>query len=312
MIRYLKHSEIDKQKWDKCIRESFNGNIYGWSWYLDIVHQNWEALVEDDYIRIFPLTGNVRMGLRYLFQPFFAQQLGIYSRSILNAEIIGTFLNEIPKQFKFIQIRLNSHNRVDNLHLNYQIHRNHELDLIPAYERLRKNYSTNTKRNLKKADEAKLVLMKNIRPEEVVEMFRKNRGRTISQWNDREYQRLVKLVYAGIYRGQTKLFGAYTPENELCAGAIFMKSHGKIVFLFSGTTTIGRENHGLSFIIDQVIEEYASGPWVLDFEGSDNDNLARFYRGFGSKETGYPGLTINRLPLVARIAIKVIQLRKKL
>ena len=312
MIRYLKHEEIDKLKWDKCIRDSFNGNIYGWSWYLDIVHQNWEALVEDDYIRIFPLTGNVRVGIHYLFQPFFAQQLGIFSRNILNAEIIGDFLTAIPKQFKLIQIRLNTHNKLDNQPFEHLIHRNFELDLIPTYDRLQRNYSTNTKRNLKKADEAKLMLMRNIRPEDVVEMFRKNRGRTISQWNDREYQRLIKLVYAGIYRGQAKLYGAYTHDNELVAGAIFMKSHGKLVFLFSGTSSLGRDNHALSFILDQVIREYASGPLVLDFEGSDNDNLARFYKGFGSKETGYPGITINRLPLVVRIAMKIIHLRKKL
>ncbi len=312
MIKYLKNRDIDKQKWDKCIRESFNGNIYGWSWYLDIVHQNWEALVENDYERVFPLTGNSRFGIHYLFQPFFAQQLGIYSRNILSANIVGQFLKAIPSHFKYIEIRLNTHNRVDNLPYEIESHLNHELDLIPPYEKIVKNYSTNTRRNLKKAADARLSLMRNIKPDDIVDLFRKNRGRTISHWNDREYNRLIKLVYAGIYRSQAKLYGAYTIENQLVAGAVFVKSHGKLVFLFSGANQEGRETHALSFIIDQVIREFASGPLVLDFEGSDNPNLARYYKSFGSKETSYPGIHINRLPLPIRIGMKIIRLRKRL
>ena len=47
MIQYLLNHQIDKTKWDATIAEC--GNIYAFSWYLDIVHPQWEALVEDDY-----------------------------------------------------------------------------------------------------------------------------------------------------------------------------------------------------------------------------------------------------------------------
>ena len=46
---------IDKKHWDDCISKSFNGNVYAWSWYLDIVHPKWEALVENDYERVMAL-----------------------------------------------------------------------------------------------------------------------------------------------------------------------------------------------------------------------------------------------------------------
>ena len=52
MIKYLTHNNIDKTRWDECIRRSFNGNIYAWSWYLDIVHPQWEALIENNYERV--------------------------------------------------------------------------------------------------------------------------------------------------------------------------------------------------------------------------------------------------------------------
>lgn len=307
MIRYLKHAEIDKIKWDKCIKEAFNGNVYAWSWYLDIVHQNWEALVEGDYIRVFPLTGNTRFGISYLFQPFFAQQLGIYSPQILNQEIVSSFIKAIPTHYRFAEIKLNTHNKVNEPSIQHLQHRNHELDLIYNYEKLYKNYNNNTKRNLKKAADGGLTLMKNNRPEDIISLFRENKGRTISHWNDREYNRLIKLVYSGIYRGMSFVYGAYTPQNELCAGAVFMKSHGKIVFLFSGANAEGRRNQGLTFLLDAVIREFSPGHYVFDFEGSDNPDLARYYKGFGSKETSYPGVQINRLPYPLKILVKSIK-----
>ena len=80
MIRYLTHNQIDKQRWDDCIEKSPDGIVYAWSWYLDVVHPSWEALVEDDYEAVMPLTGNKKFGVNYLFQPFFTQKFGTFER----------------------------------------------------------------------------------------------------------------------------------------------------------------------------------------------------------------------------------------
>ena len=55
MISCLENKAIDKPKWDALIAEC--GNIYAYSWYLDIVHPGWDALVDDDYQAVMPLTG---------------------------------------------------------------------------------------------------------------------------------------------------------------------------------------------------------------------------------------------------------------
>jgi hypothetical protein len=309
MIRYLKQNEIDKKKWDTCIKESFNGQVYAWSWYLDIVHPNWNALVEDDYARVFPLTGNRKLGVSYLYQPFFAQQLGVFSPSILNPEIVNSFLQAIPAHYQFAEIRLNTHNKTDDSIFKITQHINYELDLINTYDRISKKYASNTKRNLKKAQQSGISLMKNIKPEDVVRLFRANRGRTISHWNDLEYNRLKKLVYTAIYRGQAMVYGVYTAQNNLCAGAIFIRSQGKIVFLFSGANQQAKDNHAMTYLIDAVIQEHAPSHLVFDFEGSDNESLARFYKGFGSKQTTYPGVEINRLPFLIRHAVRLLKRR---
>ena len=59
MINYLTNEQIDKSRWDDCVAHAVNGNVYAFSWYLDIVHLGWEALVEmidGNYVTIMPIT----------------------------------------------------------------------------------------------------------------------------------------------------------------------------------------------------------------------------------------------------------------
>jgi hypothetical protein len=62
-----------------AIARSFNGIVYAYSWYLDIVSPGWDALVKDDYKSVMPLTWRKKYGIKYLYQPFFTQQLGVFS-----------------------------------------------------------------------------------------------------------------------------------------------------------------------------------------------------------------------------------------
>ena len=47
-IQYLSHEQIDKAKWDQCIDNASNGLIYAYSFYLDTMADNWDALVLND------------------------------------------------------------------------------------------------------------------------------------------------------------------------------------------------------------------------------------------------------------------------
>ena len=110
MIVYFKHSEIDKDKWDSCINNSINGNVYALSWYLDSTCREWEALIEDDYKSVFPLTNRKKYGINYLFQPYYNQQLGVFSREIIKAEKLRDFFHQIPPFYKYIDVGINFSN----------------------------------------------------------------------------------------------------------------------------------------------------------------------------------------------------------
>lgn len=309
MIKFLKHDMIDKNRWDECINMSFNGNIYAWSWYLDIIHPKWDALVENDYERVMPLTGKTKFGIHYLFQPFFAQQLGIFSRAPLSQNKVDDFINAIPKNYKLIEYRLNEFNKVDYDCESIAKHCNIELDLIYDYQHLYNNYSKNTKRNLAKAENAGLSVNRDILPSDIINLFRTNKGKDVKHWGDLEYGRLLDLIDTAIYHESCLLYGVRNIENEFVAGAVFMYSHDRITFLFSGSDNSNKHHHGLTLLLDNVIRDFSETQYTFDFEGSDNDGLARYYKGFGGKEVFYPEIKCNRFKGIFKFAYGTIRSR---
>ena len=145
-IRYLQNHEIDQDKWDDCIAHSFNGLVYAYSWYLDAICDEWHALVENDYERVFPMVVKRKYGVDLLYQPFFTQQLGVFSRKILNQDVVDEFIGQIPSKFKYIEINLNTLNKVDDEKNQIIQQQNLEFDIIKSYDKIasKTNVTTNS------------------------------------------------------------------------------------------------------------------------------------------------------------------------
>ncbi|MEN8226284.1 MAG: hypothetical protein ABFS05_13080 [Bacteroidota bacterium] len=305
MIKYLKYDHIDKEKWDDCVDNSFNGVIYAYSWFLDVVCEEWEGLVEDDYERVFPINFKNKMGVNIVFQPFFTQQLGVISQTELSPAVVNAFLNAIPAKYRVVDLNLNVHNKPDLSAYTFSPQVNHELDLIGDYESIRKNYAQNTKRNLKKAESAGLSITKGVKPDEVIHLFRDNRGKDVKVLKEISYLKLKRLIYTCIYKGKGQVYGVYTADNILCAAAVFFESNKKTVFIFSGLSQEGREKRAMFFLIDNFIRENANKHLTLDFDGSNDEALSRFYKGFGSTRINFVRVSRNTLPLLIKVSFRL-------
>jgi hypothetical protein len=56
----------------------------------------------------------------------------------------------------------------------------------------------------------------------------------------------------------------------------------------------------MHLVVSHFLNAHAGKLDFLDFEGSNNPDLARFYAGFGADESLYLRIVINRLPTVFR------------
>lgn len=302
MVQYLNHTEIDRKKWDECISGSRNCRAYALSWYLDTVCKNWEALVEGDYMAVMPLTARKKYGINYLFQPYFAQQLGIFSPGKISASEVENFLKAIPEKFRLIEICINTENSTEitlpSAFAGFSLKKNsnYELELNKDYQSVYKLYSENTKRNIKKAVQNGIsISSENVNVKAIVDLFRKNKGAEFPQLKNDYYELIESLVKTGLKKNVVKCLGAFGPEKNLCAGAIFLIYQERAIFLFSASGE-AKNNGAMFLLIDRFISEYSETIHILDFEGSNNPGLARFYKSFASKEYVYLQLKKNNLP----------------
>jgi len=304
VIQFLTNDSIDKSRWDNCISCAINGNLNAFSWYLDTVSPGWCALIDGDYENVFPLPVSSRAGFRYIMQPFFTQQLGLFYRSLPSQDMLYKFIESIPSEYKYIDINLNTSNRLPE---NYSIDKltNIELDLIINYDKIASGYQTNLQRNLKKAAQYKLTVSKHVRPEDIISLFRKNKGQTLTNLRQEHYAIIQRIAYESIHKGIGETWGVYDEFNELVAGILWITSHQKSIFLFSAVSENGRAYFAMPLLIDSFIRENAGKPLTLDFEGSNHEGLARFYSSFGGKKVIYQRYFRNSLPVQYRVALKI-------
>ncbi|HPK04641.1 MAG TPA: hypothetical protein PK908_01975 [Bacteroidales bacterium] len=307
MIRFLINSEIDYNKWDNCIERSYNGNLYAWSWYLDLVCEGWDAIIAGDYEQVMPVTAGKKYGIKYLYQPPFTQQLGIFSTTPESGYSNNDFLEILTHHYRFAEINLNRYNRINNNNFKINFRKNYELDLIKPYEQLQGNYSENTRRNIKKAVKEGINISENSDHRSIIKIFRQEKGREIKKMGERHYKILEKLIYRSLYKNIATVSGAFTHENRLCAGVFIIRSHHRLVLIFSANNSIARNTGAMHLLIDSIIKKYAGQALTLDFEGSEIEGLARFYAGFGSAETRYPALQYNNLPFFVKLIIEAMK-----
>ena len=303
MIRYLRHPDIDKLKWDECINRSINGIVYAHSWYLDIVCPGWDALVEDDYVSVFPLTHNRKFGISYLYQPYFTQKLGLFTRNHLTESLVHDFLHSIPGKFRFAEIHLNSMNKVDPIVYQVSARVNLELDLINTYENLRKKFDQNVNRNLKKAFDSSITIHRKVEPDELITLFKENYGKNEKRLKFRHYEVLRKLMDCCLKKRFGMIMGARMPDGKLCAAVFFLVDRSRIIFHFAASDAQARESGAMFLLIDSFIRDHAGQALTLDFEGSNDPNVARFYKSFGAIECNYSMVNINRLQWFTKKAV---------
>jgi hypothetical protein len=293
-IKYLSQKEIDKKKWDACISSASNGLIYAYSFYLDAMAKNWDALVLGDYETVMPLTWNKKYGFHYLYQPAFTASLGVFGKNI-NEESVKQFLEAIPAKFRLIEIALNAGNNFPAAFKNYWPRNNFILELDKPYEELQNAYRDNHKRNIAKASQLGCMVSKQIPVDQVIKLNKELLKHT-SGTKPEDYPRFKKLYNYLKEQGKADVFTIVDANKKVSASAVFFFSNNRAYYIMVGNHPDGKTIGASHALIDAFIKEHAGEKLILDFEGSDIRNLAFFYNGFGAKVEIYPWLKISRLP----------------
>ncbi len=277
MIKLFENKEIDKQKWDNCLEQSECAKIYAYSWYLDIVAPNWNALIQDDYKAVFPLPIKKRLGVFYISQPLFTQQLGLFSSE--GGKNFEEYLPQIPKKIWLRSLQVHNDSASATTKDNF------ELDISADIEKIREKYSQNTKRNIKKAREQQLII-KACSTQSLIQLFKANKGKEVKEMHEKSYYILSNLLDKIQEKQKGNCYGIFK-DDELISSAFFSNCFKRSIYLFAASNTYAKKVGANHLLIDAYIEKYKQDSLILDFEGSMIPSLARFYASFGAVNRPY-------------------------
>jgi hypothetical protein len=295
-IQYLLHTNIDKAKWDAVIASSSNGLIYGYSFYLDHMAKQWDALVLNDYEAVMPLTWNKKWGIRYLYQPPFTQQLGVFSR-LTPQEFLPSFISVIKNHFRFAEIFLNFQNAGSNL----SPKQNFILPLKEPYDTICKGYSKDAIKNTRRSEKFQLQysVMDNL--SEAIDLYRNMYAARTTHIKEKDYYHFEQLCLTAREKKMLVVRKVTDEQGALQVLALLLQQKDRLYLLQSTTLPAGRLKEANYFLMDNIIREFSQQDILFDFEGSDIPGVAHFYKNFGAVNQPYYFCRYNHLPWPVRL-----------
>jgi len=280
MVHYIHHADIDKHKWDRAVELSIGGMPYALSWYLDVVSPNWDAIIDDDYQIIMPVPVKRKYGLRYVIQPNFVQQLGIFSSQMTDSKTVQLFCRELISRFGYVILQFNYSNVSPGF---TDLFPNYVLDLHRDYNELRSNFAENHRRNIRKVLQGRQLSVTTEAPPEQIEAF--------IHANDSFHGRislLTQLSSIACEKGAGEWQVAVNSSGEIVSAIFWLKYRYRHIYLYSLSSSEGKSLQASFFLVNDYIRRYAGTTVLIDFEGSHIPGIARFFAGFGSRLEYYP------------------------
>lgn len=297
MIYYREHRNLDLAKYDSCVKQNRQKIPYAFSWYLNAVCEQWDCLVLNDYEAVFPLPVRKKMSFKYFYRPYAVQQLGVFSKEAISEEDLVAFQQKLMENCHFADLYLNEGQKPGMTSAKWlsEEQKNYVLPLNRSYQEVYKGYNANLKRKLKKIRNSNFDLFESDGPQVLLTLFKENKGGAL-KLNEEFYRSMEKAMFQLLHRGLAKVYTIYGGPNQLLAGVFFAEYQGRSIFLFSAQSPMGQELGALVYLINEYLIYNSERLEELDFEGSQQEGLARFYHSFGAEINTFYQLKYNGLP----------------
>ncbi|AEI46462.1 GNAT family N-acetyltransferase [Runella slithyformis] len=301
-VLLLHRSQLNSTQWDNFIAASPQRILYAYSWYLDTISPDWQALVlakNDQWQTVMPLPCRKKWGLNVVQQPFFCQLLGVFTHpSVDFQEASNALLTELTASFCYISTysgRFAEHTifpeglKVTNA-------TNLILPLHCPYSVLFQNYTRDRQLNLKRAKNFNWASQQSTDIEPLIQLFSENHATQIEGGVAGSSFDLLRNVTALLAQKKALRLVYAVRDGLMEAGVLFAIFSHRIIYLFNAASPAGRKGNARTWLIDQMIREYAQTDFVFDFESPDIPSIASFYESFGAQKEIYTQLSFNNLP----------------
>lgn len=294
MIRHLKREQINEQKWDETVRLSVQSLPYAYTWYLDTVAKDWQALVKGDYEIIMPLPIKKKLNIHYLYQPFICPQLGLFAEREILEDEYELFIQSIPDKILYYDYPLNTNTFTGKNESESKP--NFELQFPDNEEALFAAYVYNRRREIKIADKHINEIKSICTTEKIINFYKKVKPEIFKELQQEQISQLNSILNL---MDEHKMLHSFFIENEdkktVALITLFITKQ-KVINFINVSTVEAKKKNLMALLIHHSIKNFINEKQVFDFEGSSLPGVAKFFKSFGAKEKIIPRLKMNKLP----------------
>lgn len=284
-IRYVQGHEIDRLKWDACVSNASNGLIFGNKIFLDMLADNWNAIVIDDYKAVMPLPWRKTFFVAYYYRVPFLAQSGLFGK--VDDSLHKQLRKKIFSKIKFGDLVLNFDNAAIAKELSAAPATNMILPLDNDYTTLRKKYHRDLEKSLKRAVRYEHIYVADDNLKQVISLFRKNYAGKIRKVRGVDFERFTGLCLHLQQENKAIVRKVTDGKGRLVAASLLLKDAKRIYNMLNVVMPEGRRKLANHFLFDNLVSEFSGSGLIFDFEGSEVPGIRKFYESFGAINEPY-------------------------
>lgn len=288
-------------RWDNCVNNALNGNIFAYSWYLNILCNEWCGLILGNYEYIMPVIHKKIFNKNIIYSPALGPHFGVFSNNVITKDIVNKFIKAIPKRYQYIEINLNKFNKFDDNTFNIKELKTYEIDLIQPYKSIRDKYSNPFQKELQTALQQKITIIKGLQPNKLINFAIKPANKSFPNLSKTEIHQLRMIIAFSIRYNLGEIYGAYGSKNNLIAAAFFLKSKRKVYLMYNAVSKKGEKSKALHLLVNKYIEVHAEKNLTLNLEYICINQKNEFLKGIGALRLNFLNIKNNQLPLYIRL-----------
>lgn len=274
MIKRVSRKKLDVNKYTECLNKSVNYRIYAEVFYLDVlVENNWDCYVLNDYEAIMPLPFVKKIGFKFITQPIYCQQLGVFHQENLSKETFQLFENKLHRNL----VRAYSFNEENTEMFEPKGEKrvNQVLDLNFDYNIYFKTIRKNRKQEIKTGLPENYKICQHSKNIDFIDLLDKNYSHIKKEL---QLKKLVKLVNK-LQEEEKSITISIEENQQVLASSFYIISDKRLIQLCNAKVENSPVNLN-SFIVHHIIKTNLNKSITLDFEGSSLKGVQEFNESF--------------------------------
>jgi uncharacterized protein YhbP (UPF0306 family) len=300
-LEYInKKNKEEIEKWDSFVKESPQGSIFSFSFYLEALCIDYKVLcVFDDKDNVLAGVILAKNQINTYSNPMLDKYLGILLK---NEESISQ--KKVSKQYKIMELiatEIKGYKSFDYyFHPNFknwiplywkgftqQTRYTYQINLAKSIETIEKAFHGNLRNDIKNAINQGVVVKRDIDFDNLYSIIEKTfrRQGSKSPFNKAKLESFINDL---LKNNQLISLGAYNNKNQLVSACCMVFDENSSYFILNGID-IDNQVRGANalMIFDAIKESKEKGLMSFDFEGSMLIGVEQFYRRFGGELVPY-------------------------